>query len=78
MFNAIMDVLMVSLRQRRRVELILDHLTFNFNSLVGIVYCSLSLQLPTVEECDFDRQFLFGEYVAISPRYDLKRVSLKS
>jgi hypothetical protein len=26
-----------------------------------------------VEECDFDRQFLFGEYVAISPRYDLKK-----
>jgi hypothetical protein len=45
---------------------------------LGIVYCSFSLQLPTVEECDFDRQFLFGEYVAISPRYDLKRVSLKS
>jgi hypothetical protein len=31
-----------------------------------------------VEECDFDRQFLFDEYVAISHRYDLKRVSLKS
>jgi NO-binding membrane sensor protein with MHYT domain len=31
-----------------------------------------------VEECDFDRQFLFGEYVAISHRYDLKRVSLRS
>jgi hypothetical protein len=61
-----------------RVELILDNLTFNFNSLLGIVYCSFSLQLPTVEECDFDRQFLFGEYVAISSRYDLKTVSLKS
>jgi hypothetical protein len=24
------------------------------------------MQLPTVEECDFDRQFLFGEYTAIS------------
>jgi hypothetical protein len=45
---------------------------------MGIVYGSFSLQLPTVEECDFNRQFLFGEYVAISPRYDLKRVSLKS
>jgi hypothetical protein len=33
---------------------------------------------PTVEECDFDRQFLYDEYVAISHRYDLKRVSLKS
>jgi NO-binding membrane sensor protein with MHYT domain len=31
-----------------------------------------------VEECDFDRQFLFDEYVAISHRYDLKKVSLKN
>jgi hypothetical protein len=54
-------------------------LTFNFNSLLGIVYVSFSMQFPTVEECDFDRQFLFDEYVAIqSHRYDLKRVSLKS
>ena len=36
------------------------------------------MQFPTVEECDFDRQFLFDEYVAISYSYDLKRVSLKS
>ena len=36
------------------------------------------IQFPTVEECDFDRRFLFDEYVAISHRYDLKRVSLKS
>jgi hypothetical protein len=36
------------------------------------------MQFQTVEECDFDRQFLFDEYVAISHRYDLKRVSLKS
>ena len=36
------------------------------------------MQFSTVEECDFDRQFLFDEYVAISHRYDLKRVSLKS
>jgi hypothetical protein len=28
-----------------------------------------------VEECDFDWQFLFDEYVAISHRYDLKKVS---
>ena len=26
-----------------------------------------------VEECDFDRQFLFDEYVAISHRYGLKK-----
>ena len=55
--------------------------SFNFNSLLvllGIVYVSFSMQFPTVEECDFDRQFLFDEYVAISHRYDLKRVSLKS
>jgi hypothetical protein len=44
---------------------------------LGIVYVSFSMQFPTVEECDFDRQFLFDEYVAISHRYDLKRVSLK-
>jgi hypothetical protein len=36
------------------------------------------MQFPTVEECDFDWQFLFDEDVAISHRYDLKRVSLKS
>jgi hypothetical protein len=37
------------------------------------------MQFPTVEECDFDRQFLFDEYVAaISHRYDLKRISLKA
>jgi hypothetical protein len=33
------------------------------------------MQFPTVEECDFDRQFLFDKYVAISHRYDLKRVN---
>jgi hypothetical protein len=65
---------MVSLDEDWRVELILDNLTFNFNSLLGIVYVSFSMQFPTVEECDFDRQFLFDEYVAISHRYDLKRV----
>jgi hypothetical protein len=32
-------------------------------------------QFPTVEECDFDRQFLFDECVAISHRYDFKKVS---
>jgi hypothetical protein len=83
MFNAIMDVLKVSLRRRLllldwQIELILDNLTFNFNSLLGIVYVSFSMQFPTVEECDFDWQFLFDEYVAISHRYDLKRVSFKS
>jgi hypothetical protein len=29
-------------------------------------------QFPKVEECDFDRQFLFDEYVAISHRYGLR------
>ena len=75
------DVLIVLLSHKdehQRVELILDNLTFNFNSLFGIVYVSFSMQFSTVEECDFDRQFLFDEYVAISHRYDLKRVSLKS
>jgi hypothetical protein len=28
-----------------------------------------------VEECDLDRQFLIDEYVAISHRYGLKKVS---
>jgi hypothetical protein len=32
------------------------------------------MQFPTVED-DFDRPFLFDEYVAISHRYDLKKVS---
>jgi hypothetical protein len=36
------------------------------------------MQFPTVEECDFDWQFLFDDDVAISHRYDLKRVSLKT
>jgi hypothetical protein len=74
MFNAIMDVLTVSLRRMQIDELsfILDYLTVNFNSLLGIVYVSFSMQFPTVEECDFDRQYLFDEYVAISHRYDLK------
>jgi hypothetical protein len=36
------------------------------------------MQFPTVAEYDFDSQFLFDEYVAISHRYDLKKVSLKS
>jgi hypothetical protein len=78
MFYAIMDVLMVSLRQDWRVQLILHNLTFNFHSLLGIVYVSFSMQFPTVEECDFDRQFLFDEYVSIFHRCDLKGVSLKS
>jgi hypothetical protein len=43
-----------------------------------MVYVSFSMQFPTVEECDFDRQFLFDKYVAISHPYDLKIVSLKS
>jgi hypothetical protein len=32
-------------------------------------------QFPTLEECDFDRQFLLDEYVAISHRYGLRKVS---
>ena len=36
------------------------------------------MRFPKVEECDFDRQFLFDEYIpfhqSISHRYDLKRV----
>jgi hypothetical protein len=31
-------------------------------------------QFPTVEECDFERLFLFDEYVAIYHFYDLKEV----
>jgi hypothetical protein len=65
--------------EHQRVELILDNSTFNFNSLLGIVYIvHFPCKFSTVEECDFDRQFLFDECVAISHRYDLKRVLLKS
>jgi hypothetical protein len=35
-------------------------------------------QFPTVEECDFDQQFLFDEYVAIYHRYVLKRYHRKA
>jgi hypothetical protein len=75
-----MDVLieLLSHQDDRRVELILDNLTFNFNYLLGIVYGLFSMMFPTVEECDLDRQFLFDEYVGIARRYDLKRVLLKS
>ena len=31
-------------------------------------------QFPTVEECDFDRKFLFDEYMAISDRYGEKYI----
>ena len=31
-----------------------------------------------MEECDFDQQFLFDEYVAISHRYDLKKYHRKA
>jgi hypothetical protein len=46
-----MDVLIVLLSHKdehQRVELILDNLTFNFNSLFGIVYAygSFSIQIP--------------------------------
>jgi hypothetical protein len=34
--------------------------------------------IPNGGRIDFDRQFLFDECVAISHRYDLKSVSLKS
>jgi hypothetical protein len=45
------DVLIVLLSHKdehQRVELILDDLTFNFNSLLGIVYAygSFSIQIP--------------------------------
>jgi hypothetical protein len=35
----------------------------------------INFQFPTVEECDFDRKFLFDEYVAISHRYGLRNIS---
>ena len=34
------------------------------------------MQFPTVEESDFNQQFLFDEYVAISHRYDLRKVRI--
>jgi hypothetical protein len=42
----------------------IDNLTFNFNSLLGIVYVS------------FSKSHLFDEYAAISHRYDLKKVAI--
>ena len=62
-------------------ELILDNLTFNFNSLFGIVYAygSFSIQIPNGGRMWFRPAiFIWRVYVAISHRYDLKRVSLKS
>jgi hypothetical protein len=44
-----MDVLIELLSHKdehQRVELILDNSTFNFNSLLGIVYGSFSMQIP--------------------------------
>jgi hypothetical protein len=38
----------------------------------------MCFQFPTVEECDFDWQFLFDEYMAISHPYDLKRYHRKA
>jgi hypothetical protein len=35
-------------------------------------------QFPTVQECDFELQFLFDEYAAISHCYDLKRYHWKA
>jgi hypothetical protein len=37
----------------------------------------MSFQFPTVEECDFDRQFLFDEYVAIE-RYHIEKLNNSS
>jgi hypothetical protein len=36
------------------------------------------MQFPTVEEYDFDLQFLFVEYAAISHRYYLKEYHSKA
>ena len=33
---------------------------------MGIVCVSFSMQFPTVEECAFDRQFVFDEYSAVA------------
>ena len=44
-------------------------------ALPAFDFREMSFQFPTVEECDFDRQFLFDEYVAISHRYGLRKVS---
>jgi hypothetical protein len=60
-----------------RVELIWDNLTFNFNSLLRIVYVSFSMpNFQRRKNVISTGNFYFDEYVAISHRYDLKRVSL--
>jgi hypothetical protein len=50
---------------------------FGLTNLICIinVFSIPNGQRATVEECDFVRQFLFDECVAISQRYDLKMVS---
>jgi hypothetical protein len=45
----------------------------NFYETNGLL--SADSRSSTLEEGDFDRQFLFDEYVAISHRYDLKKGS---
>ena len=74
-----MTFLLFNQDEDRGAELILGNLTFNyFNSLLGIVCVSFSMQFPTVEKGDFDRKFLFDEYLAISHRYDLKEYHCKA
>jgi hypothetical protein len=62
MFN---DVLIVSLRRRLTSWAYFSNLTFNFNSLLGIVYVSFSMKSSQrwKNAGDFDRQFLFEEYI---------------
>jgi hypothetical protein len=48
---------------------------FGLINFAFIIFNSQHFQFPTVEECDFDRQFLFDECAAISHRYGLRKVS---
>ena len=48
---------------------------FGLINFALIIFNSQHFQFPTVEECDFDRQFLFDECAAISHRYGLRKVS---
>ena len=48
---------------------------FGLINFALIIFNSHHFQFPTVEECDFDRQFLFDECAAISHRYGLRKVS---
>ena len=82
--SSIIALNMVKLNSEQRTFVIKTF--YETNTLQGLATDSRSFwidqlciinvfQFPTVEECDFDRRFLFDEYVAISHCYGLRKVS---